>query len=153
LAHESSRSQYLAHREREHRPERGVVPEPLAVGAANPLVAVDVGGLLSGQIELVLPRADLGRAAHAWIGRVVVHGKSRSGGGEQSPRGECDGENPLARERRLGHANRGGVGEHRLLLRIAMLFAYTTKERTAVFPVRGGGDVRGVTAATQRAVM
>src|SRR6266536_1408363 len=62
----------------ERRPgQRGIVPEPLAIGAAHPLVAIDIGGALARQVELVLAWADLGGAADAGIGRGIVLRKGR----------------------------------------------------------------------------
>ena len=47
--------------------QRRIVPEPLTVGAAHPLVAGCVSSPLAWQVELILARADFGGTAHTRV--------------------------------------------------------------------------------------
>src|SRR5947208_13144779 len=67
--------------------ESRVVPEPLTVWTTHPLVAIHVGRLLAGQVELVLPWPDFRGAADAGIGRAVVHRKGLCPGDGDDCRG------------------------------------------------------------------
>src|SRR5205823_3098575 len=74
----------------DRRPQRGVVAEPLPIGAAHPLVTVDVGRPLARQVELVLTRPDLGGAADAGVRWTVVLRESRAGRDTDDGREEAE---------------------------------------------------------------